>query len=198
MKGILLAAGFARRFGSQKLLARLPDGRCVIEAAAQNLFDAIGRENVVAVVGGDAALISVLDKCGCEIVINSEAENGMGSSIAAGVRASQHAAGWLIALGDMPHVSPGTIALVGDVLKHGAGIVIPTFKIARGHPVAFATEFLDTLMALRGDQGARSVIATMEAADPRRINYLPVDDAGVLADIDSPDDLLALTIPHQS
>ena len=78
----------------------------------------------------------------------------------------------------MPHVSPGTIALVGDVLKHGAGIVIPTFKIARGHPVAFAAEFLDTLMALRGDQGARSVVATMEAADPRRINYLPVDDAG--------------------
>jgi molybdenum cofactor cytidylyltransferase len=198
MKAILLAAGFARRFGSQKLLASLPDGRCVIEAAAQNLFDALGRENVIAVVGGEEALISVLDKCGCEIVVNGEAENGMGSSIATGIRASQNAAGWLIALGDMPHVSPDTIALVAEALKRGSGIVIPTFKGARGHPVAFAMEFREALVALRGDQGARNVVAAMEAADPRRITLLPVVDAGVLADIDTPEDLRLPKVTHQT
>ncbi len=196
MKAILLAAGFARRFGSQKLLASLPDGRCVIEAAAQNLFDALGRENVIAVVGGDVALISALEKCGCETVVNGEAENGMGSSIAAGIRASQNAAGWLIALGDMPQVSPDTIALVEEALKDGAGIVVPTFNGARGHPVAFSTTYRDALMVLRGDQGARSVIAAVETADPQRITLLPVVDAGVLADIDTPQDLISLKSTH--
>ncbi len=195
MKAILLAAGFARRFGSQKLLARLPDGRCVVEAATQNLFDAMGRSNVIAVVGEDAALIKVLEQCGSEVTVNVEAENGIGSSIAAGICASMDAAGWLIALGDMPHVSPETITRVCETLKSGAGIVIPTFNGMRGHPVAFAKAYRDELLALRGDQGARSVIA---AADPRRVIYLLVADSGVLADIETPDDLRLPNATHQT
>ncbi len=195
MKAILLAAGFARRFGSQKLLARLPDGRCVVEAVTQNLFDAMGRSNVIAVVGEDAALIKVLEQCGSEVTVNAEAESGMGSSIAAGIRASMDAAGWLIALGDMPQVSPQTISRVCETLESGAGIVIPTFNGARGHPVAFAKDYRDELLALRGDQGARGVVA---AADPRRVVYLPVADSGVLADIDTPEDLSLPKATHQT
>ncbi len=195
MKAILLAAGFARRFGSQKLLARLPDGRCVVEAVTQNLFDAMGRSNVIAVVGEDAALIKVLEQCGSEVTVNVETENGMGSSIAAGIRASMDAAGWLIALGDMPQVSPQTISRVCETLESGAGIVIPTFNGARGHPVAFAKDYRDELLALRGDQGARGVVA---AADPRRVVYLPVADSGVLADIDTPEDLGLPKATHQT
>ncbi len=183
MTAILLAAGFARRFGSQKLLARLPDGQYVVEAAARNLLAGAGC--VIAVTGQDEQLMRVLDACGCQVVVNARAEEGMGASIAAGVRAAADAAGWLVAPGDMPWIHPDTIARVRAALDRDAGIVIPTFDGRRGHPVAFAGEFAAELAALKGDSGARSVVA----AHALRLKLLPVDDAGVLADIDTPDDL---------
>lgn len=183
MTPILLAAGFAKRFGSQKLLAKLPDGRCVVEAAAQNLL-ACG-EPVIAVTGDDANLQRVLEGCGCRVVVNADAQAGMGASIAAGVRASPEADGWLVALGDMPYVQPATIARIRQALPDETGIVAPTFDRMRGHPVAFGRAFRDELLSLTGDLGARSVVASH--AD--RLVLLPVDDAGVLADIDTPGDL---------
>ena len=186
MTAILLAAGFARRFGSQKLLAHLADGRFVVEAAATNLLAGAGR--VIAVTGRDDRLMRVLGDCGCEVVVNADAEQGMGSSIVAGVRASADAMGWLIALGDMPYVLPATIADIMNSLGDHTRIVVPTFGGRQGHPVAFAGGlggFGDELLRLQGDSGARSVLA----AHPDQLKFLPVNDAGVLADIDTHEDL---------
>ena len=189
MTAILLAAGFSRRFaarapaGSQKLLAQLQDGRLVVEAAAKNLIAGAGK--VVAVIGSDDAIRRVLEDCGCRVVVNSFAKVGMGTSIATGVRACPDASGWLIALGDMPFIQPETIANILAASSGSAGIVIPTFNGARGHPVAFAADFRPELMALQGDQGARSIVA----AHPERLKLLQVDDTGILADIDTLDDL---------
>jgi molybdenum cofactor cytidylyltransferase len=191
MTAILLAAGAGKRFGSQKLLARLPDGRYVVEAAAKNLLAGAG--HVIAVTGRDDRLMKALDDCGCQVVVNIEAEQGMGSSIAAGVRASADAAVWLIALGDMPYIQPETIASVLKALDGATGIVIPTFGGQRGHPVAFAGAFGSELIALQGDNGARRVVA----AHADQVKLLPVDDAGVLMDIDTSDDLQAVFPRHQ-
>ena len=191
MTAILLAAGSARRFGSQKLLARLPDGRYVVEAAAGNLLAAAGR--VIAVTGRDDRLMRVLADCGCQVVVNANAEEGMGTSIAAGVRASADAAGWLIALGDMAYIRPGTMVSVLNALNDDCGIVVPTFEEQRGHPVAFAGDFGRELRALQGDSGARSVVA----AHPHRLRLLPVDDAGILADIDTSEDMERVFPRHQ-
>jgi molybdenum cofactor cytidylyltransferase len=193
--GILLAAGRGTRFGSQKLLATLPNGggKLVVEASAANLLAAIGR--VIAVTHRDEKLMRVLDHCGSQIVVNPLADEGMGTSLAAGVAASEDAAGWIIALGDMPYVQPQSIARVRDALAAGASIAVPVFAQAgkaegegarrRGHPVGFAAEFRDALLALRGDEGARAVVAAHRA----RVVEIAVEDEGVLADIDTPQDL---------
>lgn len=189
LTGILLAAGRAQRYGSQKMLARLPDGRYVVEASATNLMAAIGR--VIAVTGRDERLMRVLDDCGCQVVVNEQALEGMGTSIAAGVRATQsdHPDGWLVALGDMPYLNIATIVAVRDQLVASGGIVIPQYQQQRGHPVGFSREYGESLLALQGDSGARSVIAAALAADPQSVQLLTVNDAGVLADIDTPADL---------
>lgn len=189
LTGILLAAGRAQRFGSQKLLARLPDGRHVVEASAANLLAALGR--VIAVTGRDARLMRVLDDCGCQVVVNEDALDGMGTSIAAGVRASEvdNPEGWIVALGDMPYLQHRTIVAVRASLIAGSGIVIPEYQQQRGHPVGFAREYGASLMALRSDNGARSVIAAAVSENSAVLQLLPVDDAGVLADIDTPADL---------
>jgi molybdenum cofactor cytidylyltransferase len=154
--GILLAAGKGTRFGSQKLLARLSDGRYVVEASATNLLAAVGR--VIAVTGRDERLMRVLDDCGCQVVVNERAAEGMGTSIGAGVGASLAAEGWIIALGDMPFIQPATIKKIKLVLEEGAAIAVPTHEGKRGHPVGFARQHSGALCALEGDAGARAII----------------------------------------
>lgn len=180
---VLLAAGSARRFGSQKLLATLPDGRRVVEAVAQSLMPAVA--HVFAVTAADDELARVLRSCGCEVVINHHAIAGMGTSIAAGVGASATARGWLIALGDMPYIQRQTIAKLTQSLRGPDDIVIPTFQGRRGHPVLFGSVYLHELAGLAGDRGARRVVDR----HPASVHLVPVADAGILADIDMPADL---------
>src|SRR5690606_19772718 len=102
--GVLLAAGASTRFGSDKLMHPLPEGTPIAVAAAANLLPACDR--VVAVVREDNhRLADALATAGCEIVRCADASNGMGHSLAAGVRAMPDAAGWIMALGDMPFIA---------------------------------------------------------------------------------------------
>jgi molybdenum cofactor cytidylyltransferase len=181
--GILLAAGRGARFGSQKLLARMPSGSLVVEASAANLLRAVGR--VIAVTRRDEKLMRVLDDCGCQIVVNERADEGMGVSLAAGIAASEEASGWIVALGDMPYVQSATIVRVRDSLTEGAPLAMPMRQGVRGHPVGFAAEFRGALGAMQGDAGARALVAD----NLDRATLIEVDDAGIMADIDTPLDL---------
>ncbi len=180
---ILLAAGSAKRFGSQKLLAALPDGRCVVSASAETLLAGAGR--VIAVTRRDEKLMRVLDDSGCQIVVNERADEGMGTSIAAGVRATPDADGWIVALGDMPYVRAETIAAVKAALANGASVVVPSCAGKRGHPVGFSRAHFAALSALEGDAGARAVVMANAAS----VVVIETGDSGVFADIDVPADL---------
>ena len=185
--GILLAAGRGTRFGSQKLLARLSDGRYdgryVIEASAANLLAAVGR--VIAVTGRDERLMRVLDDCGCQVIVNERALEGMGTSIGAGVGASRTAEGWIIALGDMPFIDSTTIKKIKLAVAEGATIAVPTHEGKRGHPVGFARQYGSVLSALEGDTGAKAIIDANIAS----ARMVEVSDAGIFADIDVVGDL---------
>jgi molybdenum cofactor cytidylyltransferase len=121
----------------------------------------------------------------CEIVICENAAEGMGASLACAARAVGEADGYLIALADMPFVRRTTIAAVRDALAAGAPLAAPYFRARRGHPVALAKQFYQELLALRGDEGAKQLLA----ANERKIVKIPVGDPGVIRDIDTPDDL---------
>ena len=184
MTCILLAAGSASRFGSQKLLARLPDGRRIVEAAAANLLLACNG-NVVAVTRRDPELMQVLKAAGCQVVVHDHADEGMGTSIAAGVAATAGASGWVIALGDMPSIRVDTLRAIVDALRAGARIVVPVVGGRRGHPVGFSAHYLARLLALTGDTGAREMLK----ADVAFVDELRVEDMGIFADIDTIADL---------
>jgi molybdenum cofactor cytidylyltransferase len=189
--GVLLAAGRGTRFDASgarsKLLQPLPlqGGRSVAQAAALNLRGAVAQ--VIAVVRAeDEALAEQLLTAGCTLVRNDHADAGMGSSIACAVRATPNAAGWLIALADMPAVAPTTIAHIAAAIGKGAITAVPTYRGQRGHPVGFAASLGPQLALLDGDQGAR---ALLRALPPLAID---VDDPGCLLDLDTPDDFAAL------
>lgn len=122
------------------------------------------------------------------LLVNAEADQGMGNSLAVGARAlPPDTDAVVIGLADMPEVASATIAsLVAAWRPLGPrGIVAPLFEGRRGHPVVFGAHHIPALRTLGGDRGARSVLRE-HAAD---LALIPVDDPGVLIDLDRPEDL---------
>ena len=168
---LILAAGSGTRFrasgGSTHKLDALLDGVTVLERSIQ------------------AAQQSGLP---WHLVRKGEGGAGMGDSIAAGVRATPDANGWLIIPGDLPLVRPATLMLVGKTLVEGEhDVVMPFFEGKQGHPVAFSADCFSALTALHGDKGASPIVRDARARG--QVLDLAVDDEGVVTDIDTVDDL---------
>jgi molybdenum cofactor cytidylyltransferase len=180
---LLLAAGSATRFGSDKLSHALPHGVSIAVQSARHLKSEVSR--VVAVVRpGSESLVRALSET-CEVVICENAAEGMGASLACAARAAGPADGYLVALADMPFIRRSSIAAVRDALAGGAPLVAPYFRARRGHPVGIGGQFYDLLLEAKGDEGARALL-TENAA---RLVKIPVGDPGVIRDIDTPGDL---------
>ena len=183
--GLLLAAGSASRFGSDKLRHALPHGVPIAVQAARPLKAELPR--VVAVIRpGSEELQQALKAEGCEVVICENAAEGMGASLACAARAAGEADGYLVALGDMPFLRRTSIAAVRDALAGGAALVAPYFRARRGHPVGIGKSFYEDLLSLRGDEGAKKLLAVNE----KQLVKIPIGDPGVIRDIDKPEDLL--------
>ena len=189
MVGILLAAGFSRRFGAaDKLLQPLPDGRFIALAAAMHLIQAIPL-SIAVLRPENKALAALLSDAGLKVVFCTEQDQEMADSLVMAIRYSVNFEeandGFVIALADMPYIQTSSISKVATKLGSGASIVIPTYKDQRGHPVGFAAKFRSELENLHGVEGARSIIKRY----PDEVQLLPCDDAGILADIDTQTDL---------
>lgn len=181
--GLLLAAGSASRFGSDKLSHSLPHGVAIAVQAARHLRPQVS--GVVAVVRPGADQLSRnLAAEGCEVVVCENAAEGMGASLACAARAAGPTDGYLVALGDMPFVRPSSIAAVRDALAAGAPLAAPFWRARRGHPVGIAGRFHADLLALRGDEGAKALLGA-----GHQLVKIAVGDPGVIRDIDTPADL---------
>ncbi len=104
---------------------------------------------------------------------------GMGDSIAAAVRTTKDANGWLILPADLPMISPHTIERVAEAMAQGAQAAYPVFEGQRGHPVGFAASIGLELQNLKGNQGAAIVLSAWSAIE------IIVNDAGCITDVDT-------------
>lgn len=186
---ILLAAGSSRRFGAPKLLQEL-DGKPLIRWTAEALDAVVPDEMLVVVPPFAGHLRAALSGLRVRFVENRHADEGMGTSIAAGVAAlDDRAEAALLTLADVPF-GPALVlpAVVQRYRKEGAAIVAPRFRGGvPGHPVLFARSVFPELALLDGERGAREVI---EHDAARRI-VLDID-ADPPADVDTPEDLARL------
>jgi molybdenum cofactor cytidylyltransferase len=182
---ILLAAGSASRFGADKLQHRLPHGVPLAVQSARHLKAVFG-EDVLAVVRPESKeLADLLRAEGCRLVRCERAADGMGASLACGVAAAGAADAYLVALADMPFIRPSSITAVRDALAAGVPLAAPYFRAHRGHPVGISSRFREELLRLRGDEGAKALLAQHAA----EIAKVAVGDPAVLRDIDTPGDL---------
>lgn len=186
--GVLLAAGQSSRFGTNKLLHPLIDNTPMLLLSAEKLATVLP-DSVVVINRELADLSSQLEQLGLHVVVNEQAEQGMGSSIACAIRASESinpdAGGWLILLADMPYIETRTIQQLLRQLEQGAAMVAPVYRQQRGHPVGFNQRYKNELLALNRDTGARDILKKYK----RHLRLLPVEDDGILIDIDRPADI---------
>jgi CTP:molybdopterin cytidylyltransferase MocA len=190
---VLLAAGEASRFGSLKQLAMIDGEPMVRRVARQALACGVP---VLAVLGAGAEQVApVLADLPLQTVVHDGWRDGLGSSLAAGVRAVQrvhpHASGALVMLADQPRLS--TALLMHLLALHAQS---PTRIIATaqpggaGAPALFPHSELDALAAARGTHGAREWLRR----DPSRVRLVePARWSADLRDIDTPDDLCRFT-----
>ncbi|HEI9903736.1 MULTISPECIES: nucleotidyltransferase family protein [Serratia] len=129
--------------------------------------------------------LPVLAACAAnQVPVTLLASAGLGDSIAAGVAATPHWQGWLIHLADMPFVGADVFRQVADALRQHA-IVRPCYAQQPGHPVGFSALLRKPLCQLRGDNGARELL------QGAAVHLLPLEQPGVVQDIDLPSQLPA-------
>jgi molybdenum cofactor cytidylyltransferase len=180
ISAIVLAAGKSERMGKPKAL--LPfRGRTFLE----NILDTISHstiEHTIVVVGHHREEIARTVK-GFEVVFNQDYEQGMITSFQAGIRVLPwDATGAFLFLVDHPLVEVETLERLIERLAPGR-IIVPTYEGRRGHPVLFAPDVLDEILALPPTEGANIVVRK----DPSRVIEVPVKAPGILVDIDTPE-----------
>jgi molybdenum cofactor cytidylyltransferase len=177
---LVLAAGLGSRMGASKLTLLL-EGQPII---ARTLH-AVGAAGLPALVVTGAHERAVRAAIGdTPAVFAADHAHGLSASLRAGLAAAP--AGWaaaLVVLGDMPFVQPETLSALAAALRQGAAAVVPVHGGERGNPAGFARAHWPALMALRSDGGARAILDSLGTVD------VPVDDPGVLRDLDRPEDL---------
>lgn len=184
--GLLLAAGAGRRLGLPKALLRL-DGRLLVERAAGILTEG-GCDPVVVVLGAMAQRVrEEADLSAATVVVNTDWETGMGSSLKAGLRAltwtGTQAA--VVILVDLPGL---TAAAVRRMVARASpqALATATYLGKRGHPVLLGRSHWEAIEALPlGDGGARDYLRTHE------VQLVACEDVAHNADIDTREDALA-------
>jgi len=202
--GVVLAAGLGSRFGGDKLLhpVHIPSAN---EPVAMGLQSALNLQpyvdEVICVVRPDDRELSALflqqgfKVCPCENYLD-----GLSESLVAGIRASSAADMWWLALGDMPFITAPSYLVIQQEIAHQlqqpeqirqvvqACSQDSTGAIKSGHPVIFPQRLKDALLALSGDEGARSLVKK----EARQVQRILLRDAGIHWDVDNLTDLKAL------
>ena len=155
---IILAAGESTRMGKQKLL--LPfQGKTIIEKVIKNI-EASGADSTFVVVGSHRNdVINVIGRLNIGICYNEDYKQGMLSSVKCGIRSLPVSCeAVLVFPGDQPMIPPTVInKVIHAYINSGKGIVIPTFKKKRGHPLLIDRRYFEEVEKLEEHEGLRAL-----------------------------------------
>ena len=188
--GLILAAGRSTRMGRSKALLTCRDGRTFVRALVEALLG--GGVSAVLIVGRpeDRALQAEVERIGSrvEFVSNSDADaGGQLSSVLAGLRQADRPglSAIMVVPVDAPLVTAETVSALGAVFDAtSAPIIRGRYQGRNGHPVVFARAVFDDLRRADAAVGAKAVLRAHAA----EIVNVDVEDAGVLGDVDTPED----------
>ncbi len=211
---IVLAAGQSRRFGDRNKLLTNSKGKPIIQRTLENLF-ASDIDNTLVVTGHQANIVESLcqtiadrHKHKIAFIHNRDFNAGMSTSLKSAITHLINNEGILtdnvqdnfavlVTLADMPDVSTNTYNTLITATKQAEQekstltestqtlVFAPTFKGHRGNPIIIKPEIFDMILDIDGDVGARHLLKEHQAI----VQDVPVEDAGILIDIDTQADL---------
>jgi len=182
---MVLAAGQSRRMGTQKLLLPFQGQPLVARVVDELLRSPV--DQVFVVVGNDRdSIAEALADRRVHFVTNTHGEEEMLYSVRCGLIAMpEESVAAMVALGDQPGITADVVAeLVRSFHDTNRGIVVPTYKGKRGHPLLFAMHYRDEILTRHEGRGLRGLLDT----HPQDVCELEVATVGILEDIDLPDD----------
>ncbi|RPI60730.1 MAG: nucleotidyltransferase family protein [Planctomycetaceae bacterium] len=188
---VVLAAGYSRRMGAFKPLLPFGSGT-ILEQTIDNLRQA-GIEHPVVVTGHRSEEITLLlARKGLDTVFNPDFEDGMFSSLQAGIKMlTPETRAFFVQPGDMPLIRPDTLRSLAESFKRQPAIVsYPVFNGRRGHPPLLAVELTESLSTWKGQGGLRAFLQPYRD----RAGETAVNDEGILLDLDNQDDYLRAMI----
>ena len=184
--GIVLAAGGSSRMGSPKQLLNI-DGQPAIRRVTEQAIASVCDEVTVVLGAEEETIAAALDGLDTLIVNNASWTQGIGASIAAGVKSVRTKADLeaiVLLLADQPAVTSNVIdELVRRYRSTGSEIVASQYGDTAGAPALFDAHHFDELCDLSGDHGAKRIIA----AHHERVSLVPFDGGEI--DLDTPDDV---------
>jgi molybdenum cofactor cytidylyltransferase len=183
ISGIILASGFSKRMGRDKLLMQLnalPIIEKVIQAAIASSLDE------VILVYRHESIKAIATPYNIKTIENKDAEKGQSTSVIKGIRAANPATdAFLFMVGDQPFLNADTINhLSACHAKAPNQIIVPTYDGNIGNPVLFPSSFKHNLLNISGDQGGRTIIRET----PNRVTYIPIDPPHIGFDVDTIED----------
>ena len=171
-------------------------GRTVLEHVITALRDG-GAQHVLVVTGPHASGLNPLAKsAGADVHAIAETTPDMRTTIEHGLRwleerrAPQAADAFLLAPGDHPAFNADLVRRLCEAYldSRRRSIVVPVHAGRRGHPVLIAWKHVPGIMAMAPDRGVDAYLREHVA----EVQELPVDESGVLINLDAPADYAAL------
>ena len=188
---VVLAAGQSRRMGARNKLLASIDGVPMVARAVDAALAGVNG-GVIVVTGHEHRQVAqALAGRDVQLVHNPRYAEGLSTSLARGLAVlGDDIDAAIICLGDMPRVTPAHIEklIAAFDAQAGRAVCVPLWAGQRGHPVVWARRFFAEMAEIKGDVGARHLLG--EYAD--LLCEVPVEDDGVLLDVDSPAALRAL------
>jgi molybdenum cofactor cytidylyltransferase len=194
---IVLAAGRSTRMGPGRNKLTTPlDGKLIVRRTVEAALASTARP-VIVVTGHDREQVeAALAGLDVGLVHNPDFADGLSTSLRTGLAALPPVAdAAVVLLGDMPLLPPELIDRLVAAFepKEGRAIVVPVREGRRGNPVLWGRSYFGVLMALKGDVGAKHVLA--ENAEV--LAEIEAETDAIFIDIDTPEALRGLaSLPH--
>ncbi|MCC6201417.1 MAG: NTP transferase domain-containing protein [Gammaproteobacteria bacterium] len=185
---VVLAAGSSRRMGPTNKLLLPVAGQPMLCRALRPLLE-LKLDPIIVVAGHDASQIrDALSDAAVTIIECPDYVEGMSTTLRTGIDALNHKVdAALVCLGDMPYLTAADLARIIEAFGDGAvpRICVPMHEGKQGNPVLWSRDYFGAMRLLRGDHGAKRLLAAYAEA----IVPVTMASAAVLRDIDTPEDL---------
>ena len=192
---IILAAGQSKRMGQPKML--LTWGETTVLDQVIKTVQLAGIDQIIVITGGAREQVEgIVTEYGLRVVHNSNYDGGeMLSSLQCGLRVISESAistsissdAALICLGDQPQIQEGIIRSIANrFFKTGSGLVVPSYRMQRGHPWLVSGAYWDEILQMQTSQTPRDFL-NLHASE---IDYINTDNSSIISDLDTYEDYL--------